>query len=264
MPSASSWPRRARRGARRGGSGRDRGREHAGRARRRGRRCATASTSSTCSPGSTIVDPQTTWIEPDVALEPDAAIHPFTVLRGTTRSPRGRRSARTRSRSTPRSGPGATVGPFCYLRPVTVLGRRRRPGTFVEIKNSPSGRTRRCRTSRTSATPRSERGRTRRRIDHRELSASAGSAEGPDDDRPQRQVAVDTMFVAPVVVGDDAWIAAGSVITDDVPEARSPASHPTGQQGRARWKAGRLSRHCPGSRARAGRRRSSWSVAPCR
>ena len=32
------------------------------------------------------------------------------------------------------------------------------------------------------------------------------------------RVAVDTMFVAPVTVGDDAWTAAGSVVTDDVPD----------------------------------------------
>ena len=32
------------------------------------------------------------------------------------------------------------------------------------------------------------------------------------------RVAVDTMFVAPVTVGDDAWTAAGAVITDDVPD----------------------------------------------
>ena len=32
------------------------------------------------------------------------------------------------------------------------------------------------------------------------------------------RVAVDTMFVAPVTVGDDAWTAAGTVVTDDVPD----------------------------------------------
>src|SRR5262249_46506121 len=35
--------------------------------------------------GVTIVDPQTTWIEPQVELEPDTTIHPFTILRGATR-----------------------------------------------------------------------------------------------------------------------------------------------------------------------------------
>ena len=35
--------------------------------------------------GVTIVDPQTTWIEPQVELEADTTIHPFTVVRGATR-----------------------------------------------------------------------------------------------------------------------------------------------------------------------------------
>src|SRR4029453_581788 len=35
--------------------------------------------------GVTIVDPETTWIEPDVVLAADATIHPFTVLCGHTR-----------------------------------------------------------------------------------------------------------------------------------------------------------------------------------
>ena len=32
------------------------------------------------------------------------------------------------------------------------------------------------------------------------------------------RVAVDTMFVAPVTVGDDVWTAAGTVVTEDVPD----------------------------------------------
>ena len=32
------------------------------------------------------------------------------------------------------------------------------------------------------------------------------------------RVAVDTMFVAPVTIGDDAWTAAGTVVTEDVPD----------------------------------------------
>ena len=74
--------------------------------------------------GVTIVDPATTWIEPDVVLEPDAVIHPFTVLRGRTSSAPAPRSARTWSRSTPRSARRATVGPFC----VPPAGDRARGG----------------------------------------------------------------------------------------------------------------------------------------
>ena len=36
-------------------------------------------------------------------------------------------------------GAGAIVGPFCYLRPGTVLGESSKAGTFVEIKNSRIG-----------------------------------------------------------------------------------------------------------------------------
>ena len=67
-------------------SPRDRRREHARRARAaRPPSCATASTSGTCSPGVTIVDPQTTWIEPTVEIEPDVDDPPVHVLRGATR-----------------------------------------------------------------------------------------------------------------------------------------------------------------------------------
>ena len=44
-----------------------------------------------------------------------------------------------RSRSTPRSAPDALVGPFCYLRPGTVLGAAAKAGTFVELKNTSLG-----------------------------------------------------------------------------------------------------------------------------
>ena len=73
--------------------------------------------------GVTIVDPATTWIEPTVMLEPDAVVHPFTVLRGATTRRRGRRDRAPRGRGRRRDRSGARlVGPFCYLRPGTVLG----------------------------------------------------------------------------------------------------------------------------------------------
>ncbi len=56
-------------------------------------------------------------------------------------------------------------------------------------------------------------------------SITANLAHDPEQGKSRRtrigrdvRVAVDTMFVAPVTVGDDAWTAAGSVVTDDVPE----------------------------------------------
>ena len=55
--------------------------------------------------GVTIVDPETTWIEPDVELEPDVTIHPFAICAARPASRPARRSCRTPSPSTRTSGP---------------------------------------------------------------------------------------------------------------------------------------------------------------
>jgi bifunctional UDP-N-acetylglucosamine pyrophosphorylase/glucosamine-1-phosphate N-acetyltransferase len=151
--------------------------------------------------GVTIVDPQTTWIDPDVEIEHDVTIHPFSVLRGAVRV-----------------ATGAEIGPFCYLRPGTVLEEGAKAGTYVEIKNSRVGRG--------------------AKVPHLSYIGDADIGEGTNigasnvtanfDHRPGQpkkrtkigrnvRTAVDNTFVAPVEVGDDAWIAAGSVITEDVP-----------------------------------------------
>ena len=85
--------------------------------------------------GATIVDPKTTWIDPDVSLEPDAVVHPFTVLRGGTRVGRAAEIGPHVVAVDAEIGERALVGPFCYLRPGTVLQAGAKAGTFVEIKN---------------------------------------------------------------------------------------------------------------------------------
>ncbi|MGB8002932.1 MAG: NTP transferase domain-containing protein, partial [Gaiellaceae bacterium] len=67
--------------------------------------------------GVTIVDPQTTWIDPDVELAADSTIHPFTVLRGRTRVAAGAEVGPHVVAEDAEIGAGAKVGPFCYLRP---------------------------------------------------------------------------------------------------------------------------------------------------
>ena len=89
--------------------------------------------------GVTIVDPKTTWIEPTVEIEQDVTIHPFTILRGETRVATGAEVGANTVAIDAHIGRGATVGPFCYLRPGTVLGESSKAGTFVEIKNSRIG-----------------------------------------------------------------------------------------------------------------------------
>src|SRR6185437_10975472 len=86
--------------------------------------------------GVTIVDPASTWIEPTVSLAADATIEPFTVLRGATHVSAGATVGPHAVVVDATIGPGASVGPFCYLRPGAELADDAKAGTFVEIKNS--------------------------------------------------------------------------------------------------------------------------------
>jgi bifunctional UDP-N-acetylglucosamine pyrophosphorylase/glucosamine-1-phosphate N-acetyltransferase len=168
--------------------------------------------------GVTIVDPQTTWIDPDVVLAADSTIHPFTVLRGRTRVARGAEVGPHVVAEDADIGADAKVGPFCYLRPGTKLGAGSKAGTFVEIKNSELG--------------------AGAKVPHLSYIGDADVGEGSNvaagnitanfphqPDRPKGRTkigrnvrtGIHNGFEAPVEVGDDAWIAGGSYITEDVP-----------------------------------------------
>jgi bifunctional UDP-N-acetylglucosamine pyrophosphorylase / glucosamine-1-phosphate N-acetyltransferase len=166
--------------------------------------------------GVTIVDPASTWIDAEATLEPDAVIHPFTVIRGASR-------VAARAEVGPHAvvvdstiGEDALVGPFCYLRPGTVLEAGAKAGTFVELKNSVIGE--------------------RTKVPHltylgdadvgSDSNIAAGNITANQEHTRVKErttigsnvrTGVDNAFVAPVSIGDDAWIAAGSVITEDVP-----------------------------------------------
>ena len=169
--------------------------------------------------GVTIADPTSTWIDPTVTLEPDTTIHPFTVLRGSTTVATGAEIGPHVVAIDATIGPRALVGPFCYLRPGTVLELSAKAGTFVELKNTVVGEG--------------------AKVPHLSYMGDADIGEGSnigagsitanlphEPGRPKGRttigrdvrVAVDTMFVAPVTLGDDAWTAAGTVVTDDVPD----------------------------------------------
>ena len=138
--------------------------------------------------GVTIVDPQTTWIEPTVELEPDSTIHPFTVLRGATRVATGAEVGSNTVAIDAHIGAGAIVGPFCYLRPGTVLGESSKAGTFVEIKNSRIGdRTKVPHLSYIGDADIGDDTNVGAGAITANFAASAGCAEGPHDDRQQRQ-----------------------------------------------------------------------------
>jgi bifunctional UDP-N-acetylglucosamine pyrophosphorylase/glucosamine-1-phosphate N-acetyltransferase len=168
--------------------------------------------------GATIVDPQATWIDPNVELEPDSVVHPFTVLRGTTRVLRGAEVGPHVVAIDAEIGEHALVGPFCYLRPGTVLEAGAKAGTFVEIKNSRIGEG--TKVPHLSYIGDAEIG-AETNIGAGAITVNYPHAPGKPKGRTKigRNVrtGVQNAFVAPLEIGEDAWIAVGTVVTDDVP-----------------------------------------------
>ncbi len=168
--------------------------------------------------GVTIVDPQTTWIEPTVVLKPDAVVHPFTILRGATTVATGADVGPHVVAVDAAIGRDALVGPFCYLRPGTVLESSAKAGTFVELKNTVVGEG--AKVPHLSYMGDADIG-DGANVGAGSITANLSHHAGRGKSRTRIgrdvKVAVDTMFVAPVTVGDDAWTAPGTVVTDDVP-----------------------------------------------
>ena len=181
--------------------------------------------------GVSMVDPKTVWIDrtaelaPDVTLLPNVAITGKSVIRGGAvigpdcslhDTIADHRATVTRTTSIGAIiGEGATVGPYTYLRPGTVLGSGAKAGGFVEMKNAKLG--------------------TNAKVPHLSYVGDATIGEGTNigaatvfvnyDGQEKHHTTVgnqvrigsDTMLVAPLVIGDGAYTAAGSVITQDVP-----------------------------------------------
>jgi len=182
--------------------------------------------------GVTIVDPASTVIDADVEIDADTTVAPFTSIHGTTRIAAnctvgplttlidvtlGQGVHIPHSYATQcEVRDGASVGPFAYLRPKTLLREGSKAGTFVEIKNSDIGEG--------------------AKVPHLSYIGDADVGPGTNlgastitanyDGRRKHRTTVGegvhggvhTSLVAPVTVGDNAWIGAGSVITDEVPE----------------------------------------------
>ena len=151
--------------------------------------------------GVTIVDPESTWIEAGVELAQDVTIHPYTVIRSGVRIESG-----------------SEVGPFAYVRPGTTLGAGGKIGTFVEVKNTQVGA--RTKIPHLSYIGDAEIGEDTN-IAAGNITANFKHTPGLSKARTtignNVRTGVDNTFNAPVSIGDDAWIAPGSVITDDVP-----------------------------------------------
>lgn len=181
--------------------------------------------------GVTIVDPTSTWIDADVQLAADVTLLPGVQLQGATvvaedavigpdstlkdvEVGAGARVVRTHAELAV-IGADATVGPFSYLRPGTVLGAGGKIGAFVETKNAEIG--------------------DGAKVPHLSYVGDATIGEGAnigagtifanyDGVAKHRtrigayaKTASNNTFVAPVTVGDGAATGAGSVIRRDVP-----------------------------------------------
>jgi bifunctional UDP-N-acetylglucosamine pyrophosphorylase/glucosamine-1-phosphate N-acetyltransferase len=181
--------------------------------------------------GVTIVQPASTSIDVGVQIGEDSVIEPCTQLLGATRIGAGAtigphstlidaliadavtvthsRLVRCEVRE------GASVGPFAYLRPDALLREGSKVGTFVEVKNSDIGAGSKVpHLSYIGDTDLGERS---------NLGAGSITANYDGTNKHRTTIGarvhggVDTSFVAPVTVGDDAWTAAGTVVTGDVP-----------------------------------------------
>jgi bifunctional UDP-N-acetylglucosamine pyrophosphorylase / glucosamine-1-phosphate N-acetyltransferase len=218
--------------------------------------------------GVTVVDPTTTWVDVGVRLGRDVVVHPGTQLHGaTTVDDRaeigpdttltdctigaGSTVVRTQG-SRSEIGPEAAVGPFAFLRPGARLGAHGKIGTFVEVKNSEIG--------------------AGSKVPHLTYVGDATIGEESnigassvfvnyDGVRKHRTVVgshvrtgSDTMFIAPVHVGDGAYTGAGTVLRDDVPPGALAVSG-----GRQRTIEGWVEKNRPGTPAAeaAGRYRSA-------
>jgi bifunctional UDP-N-acetylglucosamine pyrophosphorylase/glucosamine-1-phosphate N-acetyltransferase len=181
--------------------------------------------------GVAVLDPLSTWIDVDVQLAPDVTVKPNTQLHGSTTVATGavlgpdttltdsqvHEGAEIRRSEVVGAviGAEASVGPFSYVRPGTVLGARGKIGGFVETKNAQIGDdTKVPHLSYVGDATIGERS-----------NIGAGTIVVNYDGRDKHRTTVgddarvgsNNSLVAPVSVGDRAYTAAGSAITEDVP-----------------------------------------------
>ncbi|WP_078056906.1 bifunctional UDP-N-acetylglucosamine diphosphorylase/glucosamine-1-phosphate N-acetyltransferase GlmU [Corynebacterium bouchesdurhonense] len=208
--------------------------------------------------GATVIDPATTWIGVEVEIGRDVVIHPNTQLWGSTVIGDGAEigpdttlndmeiGARAKVVRTQGElgviGEDASVGPFTYIRPGTELGARGKLGGFVESKNAKIGEG--------------------SKVPHLtyigdatvgvESNIGASSVFANYDGVNKHHTTIgnycrtgsDTMFVAPVTVGDGAYTGAGTVLTKDVPPGALAV-----KEGRQRNIEGWVEEHRPGTEA---------------
>ena len=181
--------------------------------------------------GATVIDPATTWIGVEVEIGRDVIIHPNTQLWGSTvigdgaeigpdttltDMEVGARATVVRTQGELGViGEDATVGPFTYIRPGTELGDGGKLGGFVEAKNATIGEG--------SKVPHLTYIGDATVGKHSNIGASSVFANYDGINKHHTTIGdycrtgSDTMFVAPVTIGDGAYTGAGTVVTENVP-----------------------------------------------
>jgi bifunctional UDP-N-acetylglucosamine pyrophosphorylase/glucosamine-1-phosphate N-acetyltransferase len=190
--------------------------------------------------GVTIVDPETTYLEPELEIGRDTVVYPNTAISRLSRfgqacviGPNARLShAVLGDRVTVREsvivdssvGDDVSVGPFAHLRGETQIAARAHIGNFVEIKKSSLAR--RVKVSHLSYLGDTAVG--------EETNVGAGTITCNFDGTQKNETVIgrgvsigsNTSLVAPVTIGDGALTGAGSVVTKDVPAGERVAGNP--------------------------------------
>jgi bifunctional UDP-N-acetylglucosamine pyrophosphorylase / glucosamine-1-phosphate N-acetyltransferase len=208
--------------------------------------------------GVTIEDPATTWIDLDVRIEADVTIRPGTQLKGATVIATGAvvgpdttlvdceigANAEVKRTDATLSviGAGASVGPFAYLRPGTMLGADGKIGTFVETKNARIGAG--------SKVPHLSYVGDATVGEHSNIGAGSifanydGVRKHHSDVGSHVKTGAHGVFVAPVRIGDGAYTGAGTVVRKDIP-AGALAVNVAPQRNIEGW----VTKHRPGTAA---------------
>ena len=205
--------------------------------------------------GVTVLDPASTYVDDTVTIGADSVLHPNVVLEGATTIGAdcvvGAGSHVSDSRLADRVTlkpysiietavieEDATLGPFCHLRPGCVIGAGAEIGNYAELKKSRVGR--KTKIHHVSYTGDATVG------DNVNIGAGMitcnydGYRKHPTVIEDGAFVGTNSSLVAPLTIGAGAYVAAGSVITKDVPAdalalERSPQVAKDGWA--ARWRA---------------------------